>query len=150
MEINVDFSKGDVLKVVHKPSNTVLVNEEISSGPSEPSVSGTWTVSSGGEWWRNSGSGKVDSRATIDGDRLELLGNNAVGWWSMDNDTDTDVYDLTSLGNDGTMNGGMGTDNYVSGKFGTALEFDGSDDYINVENLGALAVVLNWLHTPFG
>lgn len=42
----------------------------------------------------------------------------------MNDNTDTTFYDLTSLGNNGTMNGGMGTSNYVSGKFDTALGFD--------------------------
>ncbi len=38
----------------------------------------------------------------------------------------------------GTANGGMTDSNFVDGKFGNALDFDGTDDYINIGNNTAL------------
>jgi len=64
---------------------------------------------------------------------LRLLGENLVAYWSMDEfpsgfgSTDNTVYDLTSLNNNGTANGGPTIN---SGKWDNALSFDGTDDEI--------------------
>ncbi|KXB08082.1 hypothetical protein AKJ55_01475 [candidate division MSBL1 archaeon SCGC-AAA382M17] len=57
----------------------------------------------------------------------------------MDDDSDTTVHDLTSYANDGSMNGGMDTSDYVSGKWGNALDFDGTD-YVEVSDDDSLDI----------
>jgi len=51
-----------------------------------------------------------------------------VGWWRLDEGSGTTVYDSSGYGNDGTFNGDP---EWVVGKVGGALEFDGGD-YVNV------------------
>ncbi|RLB74654.1 MAG: hypothetical protein DRH15_15205, partial [Deltaproteobacteria bacterium] len=55
-----------------------------------------------------------------------------VGYWSMDYYNSTGVFDNSTYNNFGTFGGGLGTDNITDGKYGKALEFDGSDDYIDL------------------
>ncbi|MDC0449168.1 DUF2341 domain-containing protein, partial [bacterium] len=55
-----------------------------------------------------------------------------VGYWPMDENTGTtSTYDSSGNGNTGTMNGSMTESDWVPGKFGSALDFDGSDDYVD-------------------
>ena len=54
-----------------------------------------------------------------------------VGWWRFDEGTGTTAADSSGNGNDGTFNGDP---QWVVGYFGGALEFDGSDDYIDCGN----------------
>ena len=55
-----------------------------------------------------------------------------IGEWKFDENTGTtSVYDTSGNGNTGTMNGSMTADDWVPGKVGSALDFDGSDDYIS-------------------
>ncbi len=61
------------------------------------------------------------------------------GYWPMESYNDTGVYDNSTYENFGTFQNGMTSrDNIVSGKYGTGLEFDGSDDYLDVGNSGSL------------
>jgi len=53
---------------------------------------------------------------------------NLVGWWKFDEGTGTTAYDSSGNGNDGTFNGDP---QWVVGYFGGALEFDGSDDWLD-------------------
>ncbi len=55
-----------------------------------------------------------------------------VGWWRLDEGSGTIAYDASGNGNDGTFNGAP---QWVAGRFGGALEFDGSDDYVTIGNL---------------
>ncbi len=87
----------------------------------------SWSVSSQKDW-ENSVENDVRIRVQ---DNISLFGKDAVGWWSMDDDSDTTAHDLTSYGYDGTMNN-MGTGDYVSGKFDTGLGFNGSDEYVEI------------------
>ena len=52
-----------------------------------------------------------------------------VGWWKFDEGSGTTAYDSSGNGHDGTF---MGDPQWVAGKFGGALEFDGSADLVNV------------------
>jgi len=54
-----------------------------------------------------------------------------VGYWKLDEGSGNVAYDLSDYTNDGTVNGGP---EWVVGKIGAALEFDGSDDYIDCGN----------------
>ncbi len=58
-----------------------------------------------------------------------------VGHWKFDENTGiVSTYDSSGNGNTGTMNGSMTEDDWVPGKHGSALEFDDTDDYIDVGN----------------
>jgi len=58
-----------------------------------------------------------------------------VGWWKMDENTGTtSTFDSSGNGNTGTMGGTMTESDWVSGKFGSALDFDGTDDYVAISH----------------
>jgi parallel beta-helix repeat protein/surface protein len=59
--------------------------------------------------------------------------NSLVGYWSFDYSNSTGVFDNSSYGSFGEFKGGVGTENITSGKRGTALDFDGVNDYVEVE-----------------
>ena len=54
-----------------------------------------------------------------------------VGLWKLDETSGTTASDSSGNGNDGTLNGGP---KWVDGKFGGALDFDGTDDYVDCGN----------------
>lgn len=54
-----------------------------------------------------------------------------VGWWKFDENTGTNVYDSSGNGNNGTAIGGM---TWTDGKYNTAGNFDGVDDYVTIPN----------------
>jgi hypothetical protein len=73
-----------------------------------------------------------------------------VGWWKFDECQGTTAYDSSGKGNNGTIlagsgpNGSVGTcysgagdemwDNGTTGKISSSLDFDGSDDYVDIDN----------------
>ncbi|MFC1789721.1 LamG domain-containing protein, partial [Patescibacteria group bacterium] len=78
-----------------------------------------------------------------------------VGHWKFDEGNGTTAYDSTDNNNDGTLYGGMATSTihgWTTGKHGSALSFDGSNDYINCgssTNLNATGSVTieAWVNT---
>ncbi|MHC4111997.1 MAG: LamG-like jellyroll fold domain-containing protein, partial [Planctomycetota bacterium] len=54
-----------------------------------------------------------------------------VGWWRLDEDSGITATDSSSNGIDGTLIGGPV---WVPGQIGGALQFDGSDDYVDFGN----------------
>jgi hypothetical protein len=60
-----------------------------------------------------------------------------VGLWLLNEITDKTVADLSGNGNDGIL---QGTPKLVEGKFGKALRFNGSSDYVNCGNKEILAM----------
>jgi hypothetical protein len=54
-----------------------------------------------------------------------------VGFWRLDDGAGTTAFDSSDFGNDGTLNGDP---KWVAGHFGTALEFDGSGDWVDCGN----------------
>jgi hypothetical protein len=72
-----------------------------------------------------------------------------VGYWKLDEGSGNVAYDLSDYTNDGTINGGP---EWVIGKIGAALEFDGSDDYVDCGNDPSLNIngkitVAAWVKT---
>ncbi|MCK4635065.1 MAG: hypothetical protein KAT37_04275, partial [Candidatus Aenigmarchaeota archaeon] len=58
-----------------------------------------------------------------------------IGYWSFDYNNSTGIFDNSTYQNFGTFYGNnFGQDNLTTGKYGNALDFDGSDDYINCSN----------------
>lgn len=76
-----------------------------------------------------------------------------VSYWTFDNQdiTEKTVKDVWG-NNDGTM---VGAPKSVAGQVGDALEFDGSDDYVNLTNLGDFGAKVGsstfeaWVKTDF-
>jgi len=68
----------------------------------------------------------VNTSAFIDWD------HSLKGYWPMESYNDTGVYDNSTYENFGTFQNGMNTRNIIAGKYGDGLEFDGSDDYVDV------------------
>ena len=60
-----------------------------------------------------------------------------IGYWSFDDESGTVATDHSGNGNDGTLNN-MTEGDWVSGKKGGALEFDGVDDYVSISNSSSL------------
>jgi prepilin-type N-terminal cleavage/methylation domain-containing protein len=74
-----------------------------------------------------------------------LLGANAVGVWNFDEGTGTTLTDISGYGNDGTLNkgaNGTGLDWVASDIEGTALQFDGVDDYVDVSTSASLNITV--------
>ena len=59
-----------------------------------------------------------------------------VGYWAFDEGKGDIAKDYSENGNDGILKGGP---KWVDGKFGSALEFDGVDDYVEVPNMAGIA-----------
>jgi len=59
------------------------------------------------------------------------IADGLVGYWPLDEGAGTTTEDVSGNGSEGTVYGGP---NWVDGKFGSALEFDGSDDYVDCGN----------------
>jgi len=56
-----------------------------------------------------------------------------VGWWEFDEASGTIAHDASSRGNDGALRGGP---TWVTGKIDGALQFDGEDDYVDIDSVG--------------
>ncbi len=62
--------------------------------------------------------------------------NGFAGVWHLDDDpsgSSPQAKDSAGVGSDGITNGTMTADDVVSGKLGSAYDFDGDNDYINIE-----------------
>jgi hypothetical protein len=64
----------------------------------------------------------------------DALENGLVGHWTFDGDLNTQVTDRSGNGNDGYIVGSATSSMVSIGKIGQALEFDGVDDEISLEN----------------
>jgi hypothetical protein len=79
----------------------------------------------------------ADNVEAVDGNAqlANRIDPNALALWHFDEGSGTIAYDATTNDNDGTLGGdGVGTDipTWTASKFITALNFDGSDDYVSV------------------
>ncbi|MDP3990989.1 MAG: LamG domain-containing protein, partial [Candidatus Nealsonbacteria bacterium] len=58
-----------------------------------------------------------------------------VGYWGFEEGSGSVAYDASNNGNDGTLNWmSTSTNAWTQGKVGGALQFDGADDYVGVDN----------------
>jgi len=60
-----------------------------------------------------------------------------MGYWSLNETSGTNAYDISGNGNNGTLYNFTGT-YWVTGKYGNALKFDGVDDFVNFGNDSSL------------
>jgi len=62
---------------------------------------------------------------------LEPNKDGLVGYWSFDEGSGNKIYDKSGNGNDGSLLPSGSGPIWTAGKFGSALQFDGTDDYVN-------------------
>ena len=70
-----------------------------------------------------------------------------VGWWKLDESSGTTAYDSSGNGHDGTL---MGNPQSVAGKIDGSLDFDGTDDYVELPTglIGAdIGTAAMWIKT---
>jgi len=81
--------------------------------------------------------------------KVELVKNEfdpevgCVGYWNFDEGTGNTLHDISGNGNDGMLNN-MDNDDWVEGKKGKALDFDGSNDYVEIQDNDLLDLSDNW------
>lgn len=61
--------------------------------------------------------------------RTHRLGRGLIAYWPMNERSGVTVFDLSGNGNTGTFGFGTASPIWVSGKWGSALSFDGDNDY---------------------
>jgi len=66
-----------------------------------------------------------------------------VGYWKFDEGTGSKAGDHSGQANHGTLESSMTEDDWVQGKLGTALDFDGSDDYVSMGDIDN-SNVMSW------
>lgn len=89
-------------------------------------------VSNGINWYILNSSSEVNS----------IGGANLVGWWKLDETDNNIAPDTSGENNDGTKtNFSSSSDGWVSGKVDNALDFDGTDDYLDIGSNSKLDIV---------
>jgi hypothetical protein len=66
-----------------------------------------------------------------------------VGFWKFDEGSGTTISDSSGNGNTGGLGSGLASPGWVPGKIGSALSFDGSDDYASVPDSPSLNITGN-------
>ncbi|MDD5597389.1 MAG: hypothetical protein PHV82_05560, partial [Victivallaceae bacterium] len=69
-----------------------------------------------------------------------VTGDDCVGYWNFNENTGSIVNDASAYGNDGTLYNMNTATCWVTGKPGTALEFDGVDDYVRCQDINSLNI----------
>jgi len=74
-----------------------------------------------------------------------------AGYWKFDETEDTIAYDSTLYERNGTLNN-MNDDDWVTGKYGNALDFDGTNDYVEIEGYQGISganprTITAWIKT---
>jgi len=98
-----------------------------------------------GMWWAQSTQADFESGTLNDADAVTSPGDvslsgayptsgDTAAIWHMDEGSGATVHDETTNGNDGAVNGAA----WTTGKYGGALEFDGTDDHISVADSASL------------
>lgn len=118
----------DEVKAYNLGLNADQVKAEYNAGKAQ--VMGSLSTASNGITADNSASREY----CVPGDTGTC--NAPVGEWKFDENTGTtSVYDTSGNNFTGTLNGAMTSDDWVAGKQGSALDFDGTDDYVSVTGL---------------
>ncbi len=78
--------------------------------------------------------------------QVKAAGSPPVGYWKFDEGSGSTAYDSSGNGNNGTLKNGP---LWVSGVNGTALSFDGSDDYVSIPDSSSLDIGGNQISFEF-
>ena len=109
------------------------------STPTPPDLSGndaTLTITNGTAFtWTPSNSGGAATTWSLGTERAAYAAR-----WKFDENTSTSAYDDSPSNNTGTVSGPT----WITGKFGAALSFDGTDDTVTVENDDSLNLTQNF------
>lgn len=130
---NGDEFAGDIdeLKIYRFALNQDQVRVEYNQGKAQ--VLGSTGIESDGK----TASFSASREYCVPGDTSSCSA--PVGEWKFDENTGTtSVYDTSGNGNTGTMQGSMTTSDWVPGKIGSALDFDGTDDRITASSISGL------------
>ncbi len=73
---------------------------------------------------------RISNALSFQSQTHSLLGSDLVGWWNFNEGSGTTARDISGYDNHGNIVGATYVDG-VPGTGGTALEFDGVDDYVN-------------------
>ncbi len=98
------------------------------------------TLSAQNNWWgQASGADTDDPSIGIDPQIYygAPINDGLIGNWTFDNEwtTNTIAYDRSGQGNNGTLQGGLSLADQVVGQNRQALDFDGSDDFVEITNI---------------
>lgn len=97
--------------------------------------------------WVNGLSGKIDDVKIFDYARTpaqiawDYNRGAPVGWWKMDEGEGTTAHDASGNSNHGALTNMDSTTDWVSGQFNSALDFDGSDDYVSLDTQASSSVL---------
>ncbi len=86
-------------------------------------------------FWLYYGNGNFSGASNVVATFIRVI-DGVVGAWHFDEGSGTTAKDTSGNNNDGTIYGATWTD----GKFGKALSFDGSDDYVDVPHSESLSL----------
>ncbi|MBT5908584.1 MAG: hypothetical protein HOH25_02205, partial [Opitutae bacterium] len=81
------------------------------------------------------GNNTVSASANIDFRKPVTRHGDLIGYWPLDEGEGNSTTDASNKGNTGTLSGNP---QWVSGKFGNALQFDGTGDYVAVSGFNGL------------
>jgi len=116
--------------------NFVVLELSASSTTDRPSVT---LESSGTQWYIMGGSGNTE----------EIGSGNLIAWWKFDETSGTAAADSSAFDNSLALQNGLDfSSDSVAGKIGTALDFDGTDDYAIVGSANlqpAQITVMHWM-----
>jgi|GEM_PF-3663435 len=90
-------------------------------------------------YYRGAGSHNLSVPVQL-GQNKTMLDQGLVGYWSFEEDDGNYAYDYSGKANTGTLHNGSGVchdgdcPTWTTGKFGSALSFDGSNDYVDCGN----------------
>ncbi len=76
---------------------------------------------------------RISNALSFQSQTHSFLGSDLVGWWNFNEGSGTTAGDISGYDNHGTIVGATHTDG-VPGTGGSALEFNGVDDYVNMGN----------------
>jgi len=160
-----DFSPQGILGNVRLDKSPVLIEyfnnylENSNASPPWTIKNGTWAITSGEYSGQNglayyhygnvsyfSLEGKMTNKSGTNGEifALPVDPSNLMGYWTFDENLGNYTYDYSGFNNTGTLydgaticsNGNCPT--WITGKFNYALQFDGSNDYVNVSNSNSM------------
>jgi len=83
------------------------------------------------------GNSSVSSQSNAQSTFIRII-DGVVGSWHFDEGSGTTAYDTSGNDNDGSLTNMDPDTDWVDGKFGKALSFDGTDDYIDCGNPSSL------------